>query len=70
MNAFFAEFFGTAIILVFGGGVVANRSDTNSHWGFSSKFRRVFTKNPRFTQGNFRVTISEIRTLPAGEFAG
>ena len=24
MNAFFAEFFGTAIIIVFGGGVVAN----------------------------------------------
>ena len=24
MNAFFAEFFGTAMIIVFGGGVVAN----------------------------------------------
>jgi glycerol uptake facilitator protein len=37
MNAFFAEFFGTAIILVFGGGVVANVSlsktkGNNSGW--------------------------------------
>jgi glycerol uptake facilitator protein len=37
MNAFFAEFFGTAIILVFGGGVVANvllkkTNGNNSGW--------------------------------------
>src|SRR5450631_3353908 len=37
MNAFFAEFFGTAIILVFGGGVVANvilskTKGNNSGW--------------------------------------
>jgi glycerol uptake facilitator protein len=37
MNAFFAEFFGTAIIIVFGGGVVANvlldkTKGNNSGW--------------------------------------
>ena len=37
MNAFFAEFFGTAMIIVFGGGVVANvvldkRKGNNSGW--------------------------------------
>ena len=37
MNDFFAEFFGTAIILVFGGGVVANvlldkTKGNNSGW--------------------------------------
>lgn len=33
MNPFFAEFFGTAIIIVFGGGVVANsRTSVGSHY--------------------------------------